>query len=65
MLAPHTQRYVIGVDFGTLTARAVVVRVDDGRERGLYFVALGSCALGALFAFVLPALARGAEISAR
>lgn len=32
---------------------------------GLYFVALGSCALGALFAFVLPALARGAEISAR
>ena len=27
-------RYVIGVDFGTLTARAVVVRVDDGQEVG-------------------------------
>jgi hypothetical protein len=26
---------------------------------GLYFVALGSCSLGALFAFVLPALSRG------
>jgi L-ribulokinase len=27
-------RYVIGVDFGTLSARAVVVRVDDGEELG-------------------------------
>src|SRR6478735_268307 len=27
-------RYVIGVDFGTLTARAVVVRVSDGQEAG-------------------------------
>ena len=27
-------RYVIGVDFGTLTARAVVVRVEDGQEVG-------------------------------
>jgi L-ribulokinase len=28
----HRDKYTIGVDFGTLSARAVVVRVDDGRE---------------------------------
>ena len=27
-------RYVVGVDFGTLSARAVVVRVSDGAELG-------------------------------
>ena len=27
-------RYVVGVDFGTLSGRAVVVRVDDGTEMG-------------------------------
>jgi L-ribulokinase len=27
-----TDRYVVGVDFGTLSARALVVRVDDGCE---------------------------------
>jgi L-ribulokinase len=27
-------RYVVGVDFGTLSARAVVVRTDDGTEAG-------------------------------
>ncbi len=29
-----TDRYVVGVDFGTLSARAVVVRVRDGAELG-------------------------------
>ncbi len=29
-----TDRYVVGVDFGTLSGRAVVVRVDDGAEVG-------------------------------
>ncbi|HET6562287.1 MAG TPA: ribulokinase [Marmoricola sp.] len=28
-------RYVVGVDFGTLSARAVVVRVEDGAEVGV------------------------------
>ena len=28
-------RYVIGVDFGTLSGRAVVVRVGDGEELGV------------------------------
>jgi len=28
----HRQKYTIGVDFGTLSGRAVVVRVDDGEE---------------------------------
>src|ERR1700728_642211 len=28
------ERYVIGVDFGTLSARALVVRVSDGAELG-------------------------------
>jgi len=28
----HRQKYTIGVDFGTLSGRAVVVRVDDGAE---------------------------------
>ena len=27
-------RYVVGVDYGTLSGRAVVVRVSDGRELG-------------------------------
>jgi len=30
----HVERYVIGVDFGTLSARALVVDVADGREAG-------------------------------
>src|SRR6059058_5398036 len=29
-----TDRYVIGVDYGTLSGRAVVVRVSDGAELG-------------------------------
>ena len=29
-----TENYVIGVDYGTLSGRAVVVRVRDGRELG-------------------------------
>ncbi|MEU9030027.1 ribulokinase [Streptomyces sp. NPDC048383] len=32
--APDTGRYVIGVDFGSLSGRAVVVRVRDGEELG-------------------------------
>ena len=32
--AQHSDRYVVGVDFGTLAARAVVVRVADGFEVG-------------------------------
>jgi L-ribulokinase len=31
---PHTEQYVIGVDYGTLSGRAVVVRVSDGAELG-------------------------------
>jgi L-ribulokinase len=30
---PH-QKYTLGIDFGTLSGRAVVVRVDDGAELG-------------------------------
>ncbi|GAA4703000.1 ribulokinase [Phytohabitans rumicis] len=32
--ANNTDRYVIGVDYGTLSGRALVVRVDDGAEVG-------------------------------
>ena len=32
--APRPAGYTIGVDFGTLSARAVVVRVADGAELG-------------------------------
>jgi L-ribulokinase len=32
--AAATERYVIGVDYGTLSGRAVVVRVSDGAELG-------------------------------
>ncbi|MFJ8624948.1 ribulokinase [Kitasatospora sp. NPDC093550] len=32
--APETDRYVVGIDFGTLSGRAVVVRVRDGEEVG-------------------------------
>ena len=28
------EQYVVGIDFGTLTARAVIVRVADGAEIG-------------------------------
>ncbi|NUP47465.1 MAG: ribulokinase [Catenulispora sp.] len=31
---PPSDRYVVGVDYGTLSGRAVVVRVSDGRELG-------------------------------
>ncbi|MET0909416.1 MAG: ribulokinase [Ilumatobacteraceae bacterium] len=34
MPEPSSEHYVIGIDFGTLTARAVVVRVADGAEIG-------------------------------
>ena len=34
MAAPISDRFVVGVDFGTLTARAVVVGVADGAEVG-------------------------------
>lgn len=30
-----TEQYVLGVDFGTLSARALVARVSDGREAGV------------------------------
>ena len=30
----HNDAYVIGVDYGTLSGRAVVVRVSDGEELG-------------------------------
>ena len=30
----YRQKYTIGIDFGTLSGRAVVVRVDDGKELG-------------------------------
>lgn len=33
-VANGTDKYVIGVDYGTLSGRAVVVRVRDGRELG-------------------------------
>ena len=32
--SPLDQQYVVGVDFGTLSGRAVVVRVSDGLELG-------------------------------
>ncbi len=31
---PHDGAVVVGIDFGTLSGRAVVVRVSDGRELG-------------------------------
>jgi L-ribulokinase len=31
-LRPPSERYVIGIDYGTLSGRAVVVRVSDGEE---------------------------------
>ena len=34
MPEPSSDQYVVGIDFGTLTARAVVVRVADGAEIG-------------------------------
>jgi L-ribulokinase len=30
----HSERFVVGVDFGSLSGRAVVVRVSDGAELG-------------------------------
>ena len=33
-VANHNDQYVIGVDFGTLSGRALVVRVSDGAELG-------------------------------
>ena len=32
--ADGTENFVIGVDYGTLSGRAVVVRVRDGKELG-------------------------------
>jgi L-ribulokinase len=34
MASKSSEHYVIGVDFGTLSGRAVVVRVRDGAELG-------------------------------
>ncbi len=34
MSAQYSDKYVVGVDFGTLAARALVVRVSDGFEAG-------------------------------
>jgi L-ribulokinase len=34
MMSKPTERYVVGIDFGTLTARAVVAAVADGAEVG-------------------------------
>ena len=34
VLADGSEHYVIGVDYGTLSGRAVVVRVRDGKELG-------------------------------
>src|SRR6187549_3077716 len=34
MMSKPTERYVVGIDFGTLTARAVVAAVADGTEVG-------------------------------
>jgi len=33
-MADTSERYVVGIDFGTLSGRAVVVRVSDGAEVG-------------------------------
>jgi L-ribulokinase len=33
-VSDNNERYVVGVDYGTLSGRAVVVRVSDGREVG-------------------------------
>jgi len=33
-IAGMRERYVVGVDFGTLSGRALVVRADDGAELG-------------------------------
>ncbi|GAA3585629.1 ribulokinase [Kribbella ginsengisoli] len=33
-MTENSERYVVGVDFGTLSGRAVVVRVSDGAELG-------------------------------
>jgi L-ribulokinase len=33
-MSVHTDQYVVGVDYGTLSGRAVVVRVADGEELG-------------------------------
>ena len=32
--APGCSQHVVGVDFGTLSGRAVIVRVGDGEELG-------------------------------
>ena len=34
MTPPTQEQYVVGVDFGTLSGRALVVRVSDGAELG-------------------------------
>ena len=33
-VADDAARYVVGIDFGTLSGRAVIVRVSDGMEVG-------------------------------
>ncbi len=33
-MSPTDEKYVVGIDFGTLSGRAVVVRVSDGAELG-------------------------------
>ena len=34
VVSANNDRYVVGVDFGTLSGRALVVRVSDGAELG-------------------------------
>ena len=45
MTADNTAGLVVGVDFGTLSARAVVVRASDGAELG---TGVGEYAHGAI-----------------
>jgi L-ribulokinase len=48
-----TGNYVIGVDYGTLSGRAVVVRVRDGKE--LESVAMPTTAAGSIPASAMAA----------
>ena len=34
VVSANNDRYVVGVDYGTLSGRALVVRVSDGTEAG-------------------------------
>lgn len=58
---PRSPRYVIGVDFGTLSGRAVVVRCDDGTEVGTAVWAYEHAVMDSLLADG-PAAAAGRPI---